>query len=77
MILNAGLDADLADNIALYGNVDFEHRFDDLSEAIGGEIGVGSMVNGRGCSRATHPDERLANCIHPPAGPPMGVFAVG
>jgi outer membrane autotransporter protein len=40
VILNAGLDADLADNIALYGNVDFEYQFDDLSEAIGGEIGV-------------------------------------
>jgi len=40
VIVNAGFDADLANNIALYGNVDYDFQFDDRGESIGGEIGL-------------------------------------
>jgi outer membrane autotransporter protein len=40
VILNAGLDADLGDNTALYANVDYEYQFDDRGESIGGEIAL-------------------------------------
>lgn len=39
VILNAGLDADLSANTALYGSVDYEYQFDDIGQSIGGEIG--------------------------------------
>ncbi|MGI6852388.1 autotransporter outer membrane beta-barrel domain-containing protein [Mesorhizobium sp. 1B3] len=38
--MNAGLGADLRENIAVYANVDYQIEFDGLGEAIGGEIGL-------------------------------------
>jgi len=40
MILNAGLDANLRENVALCANVDYQIEFDDLGQSIGGEIGL-------------------------------------
>lgn len=40
VILNAGLDAHLSANTALYGSVDYEYQFDDIGQSIGGQIGL-------------------------------------
>jgi outer membrane autotransporter protein len=40
VILNAGLDAELRENVALYTDVNYEAAFDSLGESIGGEVGL-------------------------------------
>ncbi|OWV94855.1 hypothetical protein ATY81_11130 [Rhizobium sp. R72] len=40
VILNAGLDTSLRENVSLYANVDYQIEFDDLGQSIGGEIGL-------------------------------------
>ncbi|WP_198174110.1 autotransporter family protein [Mesorhizobium xinjiangense] len=40
VILNAGFDADIRDNVALYANADYEIAFDQMGESIGAEIGL-------------------------------------
>ncbi|MBA8840876.1 autotransporter outer membrane beta-barrel domain-containing protein [Ochrobactrum sp. RH2CCR150] len=40
VILNAGLDADLRDDVSFYANVDYEYQFGDLGQSIGCQIGL-------------------------------------
>ena len=38
--IDGGFDAELAKDVSLYGNLEFQHKFDGDDHAFGGELGL-------------------------------------